>query len=73
MLVCGIDVGAKNVSTVILQDNDILSYCVLTSGEEGATVSRKAVDKSLSKTGFNFDDIQTYKPIKLAFHNESRN
>ncbi|HEY33413.1 MAG TPA: 2-hydroxyglutaryl-CoA dehydratase [Dehalococcoidia bacterium] len=58
MLVCGIDVGAGNVSAVILQDGDVISYCVVTSGEEGATISRKVVDEALRKTPFGFDDVQ---------------
>ena len=58
MLVAGIDVGTRNVSAVILRDSDILSSCVLTSGEEGDTVSRRAADRALSTTDFVFADHQ---------------
>lgn len=58
VLVCGVDVGARNVSTVIMQDGDILSYCVRTSGEEGATISRKVVAEALEKTDFALDNLQ---------------
>ena len=58
MLVCGIDVGVSNVSAVILQDSNILSYCVLTSGGEGATVSRRAVEEAIKKTDFNFAGLR---------------
>ena len=58
MLVAGVDVGARNISVVILQDNDIISYCILGSGGEGATASREAVEEAIKKTNFDFADLQ---------------
>ena len=58
MLVAGIDVGARNVSAVVLRDGDILSHCILTSGEAGATVSRRAVERAIANTDFDFTDLQ---------------
>lgn len=58
MLVAGIDVGVRNVSAVVLRDGDILSYCILTSGEAGATVSRRAIEKAIESTDFDFTDLQ---------------
>jgi len=58
MLVAGIDVGVRNVSAVVLRDGDILSYCILTSGEAGATVSRRAVEKAIENTTFDFTDLR---------------
>ena len=58
MLVAGVDVGASNISVVILQDNDIISYCILGSGGEGATASRGAVEEAIKKTDFDFADLQ---------------
>jgi len=58
MLVAGVDVGARNISVVILQDNDIISYCILSSGGEGATASREALEEAIRKTGFDFADLQ---------------
>lgn len=58
MIVAGVDVGAKNVSVVILQDSDILSYCILSSGEEGAIASRGAVEEAIKKTDFDFVNLQ---------------
>jgi len=57
MLVAGIDVGTRNVSVVILQNSDILSYCILSSGEEGATASRRAVEEAIKKTDFDSADL----------------
>jgi len=58
MLVAGIDVGSRNVSAVILRDTEVLSSSVLTSGEEGETVSRRVLDEALGVTGFSFADLQ---------------
>jgi predicted CoA-substrate-specific enzyme activase len=58
MLVCGIDVGSRNVSVVILEDNVILSYYVITSAEEGASVARRVVNEALVKTKAKFDDVK---------------
>jgi len=41
VIVCGIDVGSRNVSAVILKDDDIISYCVLTSGEKVILLRRR--------------------------------
>jgi predicted CoA-substrate-specific enzyme activase len=58
MLVAGVDVGAKNVSVIILQDSNVLSSCILNLGGEGATISRRAVEVAIKKTNFNFNDLQ---------------
>ena len=58
MLVAGVDVGAKNVSVIILQDSNILSSCILNLGGEGTTASRRAIEEAIKKTGFNLTDLQ---------------
>lgn len=58
MLVAGIDVGARNISAVVLLDSDILSYCVLTSGEAGATAARAAVEEAIKQANLVFTDLQ---------------
>ncbi len=58
MLVAGVDVGAENISAVILQDSDILSFCTLSLGGEGAVASREAVEEAVKKTGFGFANLQ---------------
>lgn len=58
MLVAGVDVGARNISVVVLQDSDILSYGILSSGGEGAIASREAVEQAIRKTDFHFTDLQ---------------
>lgn len=58
MLVAGVDVGARNISVVILQDSDILSYYILSSGEEGGKASRGAVEEAIKRTGLRFTDLE---------------
>jgi predicted CoA-substrate-specific enzyme activase len=58
MMVCGIDVGSRNVSAAILLDGSILSHCVITSSEEGATIAHKVITEALAKTRFKLADIQ---------------
>ena len=58
MVVCGIDVGARNVSAVIFNDNAILAHCVITSGEEGGSIAQRVIMEALAKTSLQFNDIQ---------------
>lgn len=58
MLVCGIDVGSRNVGAVILEDTVILAHCVITSAEEGSSVAFRVINEALAKTKAKFDDIQ---------------
>lgn len=58
MLVCGIDVGSRNVSTVVLLDGTILSHYITTSSEEGTIVARKVVTEALATTGYEVADIK---------------
>lgn len=58
MLVAGIDVGARNVSVVILQNSDILSYFILSAGGEGETAARRTVEEAINKTEFAVTDLQ---------------
>jgi predicted CoA-substrate-specific enzyme activase len=57
-LVAGIDIGARNTSAVIIQDGQALAYCVLTSGENGATVSRQAISETLQKAGRSASEVK---------------
>jgi len=59
MLVAGVDVGIRNVSVVILQDSDIVSCCTVSSGEEGATASRKAVEAAVKKADIDSANLQS--------------
>jgi len=58
MIVAGIDVGARNISAVILRDSNILSYSVISSSQEAGTASRGAVEEAVRRTDFSFTDLQ---------------
>jgi predicted CoA-substrate-specific enzyme activase len=58
MLVCGIDIGSRNVSAVILENHEILSHYIITSAEEGASVARRVVNEALAKINAKLEDIQ---------------
>jgi len=58
MLVAGVDVGARNVSAVILQDGHIVASGILTLAGEGAVASREAITQALKKTAFAFADLR---------------
>jgi len=57
-LSAGIDIGARNTSAVILEGGHVLSYCVLTSGEDGATASHRALAEALQQTGHTEKEVR---------------
>ena len=59
MLIAGVDVGARNISVVILQDGGILSHCILSLGGEGAIASREAVERAIRKAGLGFTELKS--------------
>ena len=58
MLACGIDVGSRNVSAVIIDDEAILAHYIITSAEEGSSIARRVVNEAVARTKYKFDDIQ---------------
>ncbi len=58
MAVAGVDVGSANVCAVILEGDDILSYSILSTGEEGAIASRRAVEEAARGAGLSLAEIQ---------------
>ena len=58
MLACGIDVGSRNVSAVIIDEESILAHYIITSAEEGSSIARRVVNEALTHTNFQFSDIQ---------------
>ena len=58
MAVAGVDVGSANVCAVILEGDDILSYSIISSGEEGAVASREAMEEAARRAGLAPADIE---------------
>ena len=59
MLTAGIDVGSATAKAVILKDDKILSYSIISTGAESAGSAQKVFDEALQKAGFTSPpDIQ---------------
>jgi predicted CoA-substrate-specific enzyme activase len=58
MVVCGIDVGSRNVCAVILNDRKILAHYLITSAEEGESIARRVVSAALATTDIAFNDVK---------------
>jgi len=58
MLVAGVDVGARNISVVVLRDSEVVSSARFTSGGEGAAASRVALAEALKKASLNQTDLR---------------
>lgn len=56
-MVAGVDVGSVTISVVILKNNEILSYSIMQSGEEGAAASTKAMAQALERAGLTLEAI----------------
>ena len=46
-LVAGIDVGAHNVSAVLLGPNGVLGHAILASAEEGERAARRSLEDAI--------------------------
>ncbi|MFH0769391.1 MAG: acyl-CoA dehydratase activase [Chloroflexota bacterium] len=58
MITAGIDIGSSTSKAAILEDNRILSYCIIPTGAESAGSARRVMDEALRKTGrLSLEDI----------------
>ncbi len=58
MITAGIDIGSSTSKAAILEDNRILSYCIIPTGAESAGSARRVLDEALRKTGrLSLEDI----------------
>jgi len=51
MVTVGIDIGSLNTKAVVLQDNEILSWSLVSTGESTSKAAQAAMDQALNKTG----------------------
>lgn len=58
MITAGIDLGSLSTKVLILEDDNILSTSVLTTGEEGALVAKKAMDEAIKKANISFEELK---------------
>ena len=57
MIVSGIDVGSSTSKVVILDEENIISYAIVSTGAESANSARKVMDRALAKAGLSFSQI----------------
>ena len=77
MKTMGIDLGAKFIKVVILEDNKIIAKSNVLAGFEVDKSAQEAVDKALKEAGITKDDVEktisTGAGEKLApFYNETK-
>ncbi len=77
MIVAGIDVGSLSTKVVLLEDDRILAANILTTGEEGVVMARKATDEALRKANISFDQLEYivttgYGRKSISFAKESK-
>lgn len=57
MITVGIDIGALTAKAVVTKDGTILSWAILTTGEEGAVAAQKVLQEALEKAQLSIKEI----------------
>jgi len=58
MITGGVDVGSRTTCALILKDNDILSYSLISTGVQSALTSHRAMREALKKASLKMEDIR---------------
>jgi len=58
MLTCGVDMGAKTIKVVLLEDNKIRAQNLIPNGNEKEALVEQAYDQALQKAGISRQDVQ---------------
>jgi len=57
MITVGIDIGALTAKAVVIMDRSILSWAIMTTGEEGAIAAQKVLQEALEKAKLSMKEI----------------
>ena len=57
MITAGVDVGSLTGKTVILKDNEILGWSLISTGPDSSETAKEAMDIALKEAGVSFDDM----------------
>lgn len=60
MISAGIDIGAKTVKVVLVDDGKVLAKSMVPAGIDAAASTRKALDEALSAAGLNGDQVERF-------------
>jgi len=77
MVTAGIDIGSSTSKSVILEDNRILAYSIISTGAESVGSAQRTMDEALSKTdNLSLEDIgwviaTGYGRVIVPFANET--
>jgi len=76
VIVAGVDVGSLSGETVILRNDEILSYSIVRTGADSALTAKKATDEALKNADISFQDIEYtiatgYGRVIVPFANEN--
>jgi len=71
MFVCGLDIGAATAKAVILNDNKIVSYSVLPTGQSVKIVTDKVIDEAIKKGGTNISGFERVVSTGYGRHSVS--
>lgn len=57
MTVAGVDIGSLTAKTVLMEDNNILSWSLIPTGPDSAATSLRATEEALERAGLAMKDI----------------
>ena len=57
MITAGVDVGSLTGKSLILKDNEILSWSLIPTGPDSSETAKETMDKTLKDAGLSLDDI----------------
>ena len=56
-IAAGIDIGSATSKVVLLENDDILGYSIMSTGAESANSAQQVLDQAMSRTGLSQEDI----------------
>jgi predicted CoA-substrate-specific enzyme activase len=71
MFVCGVDIGAATAKAVILNDNKIIAYSVLPTGQSVKMATDKVIDEAIKKGGVNISRFERVVSTGYGRHSVS--
>jgi len=57
MITAGVDIGSLTGKTLIMKDNEILSWSLISTGPDSSITAKEVTDLALDKAGLSLDDI----------------
>ena len=58
MIVAGIDIGSRTAKALLLKDNSILSYSIISTSADSATIGKVVLEAALKTAGISINSIE---------------